>query len=94
MFTDLSRLGTFNALLSEGEHLYAYADTRLHWVERKAPFSRAQLIDEDLEVDFSQETKPRDRVAVIATTPLTSNETWTRCGKDEFGVFRAGERIA
>jgi predicted glutamine amidotransferase len=33
-------------------------------------------------------------VAVIATTPLTSNETWTRCGADEFAVFREGERIA
>jgi len=94
MFTDLSGLGTFNVLLSEGEFLYAFADTRLHWIERKAPFSRAQLIDEDLEVDFSQETTPTDRVAVIATTPLTSNETWTRCGTDEFAVFREGERIA
>jgi len=94
LLADLSGLGTFNALLSEGEDLYAYADTRLHWVERKAPFSRARLIDEDLEVDFSEETTPDDRVAVIATTPLTSNEKWTRCGADEFVVFRAGDRIA
>jgi glutamine amidotransferase len=48
MFTDLSGLWTFNAILSEGEYLYTFADTRLHWVERKAPFSRARLVDEDL----------------------------------------------
>jgi glutamine amidotransferase len=28
-------------------------------------------------MDFSEVTTPQDRVAVIATTPLTDNETWT-----------------
>jgi glutamine amidotransferase len=72
----------------------AFAASRLHRFERKAPFSRARLVDEDLDVDFSEETTPDDRVAVIATTPLTSNETWTRCGTGAFMVFREGERIA
>ncbi|OGP83367.1 MAG: class II glutamine amidotransferase [Deltaproteobacteria bacterium RBG_13_65_10] len=94
LFTDLSGHGTFNALLSEGECLYAFADTKLHWIQRKAPFSRARLLDEDVEVDFSKETTPKDRVAVIATTPLTVNETWNRCAKNELAVFAGGERAA
>ena len=28
-------------------------------------------------VDFTEMTTPEDRVAVIATLPLTDNETWT-----------------
>jgi predicted glutamine amidotransferase len=28
-------------------------------------------------VDFRQLTSPADRVAVVATTPLTDNENWT-----------------
>ena len=44
---------------------------------RQAPFAAAHLCDEDLTMDFSEVTTPQDRVAVIATTPLTDNETWT-----------------
>ena len=93
-FQELSALGTLNAILSDGDFLYAFADTRLHFIERRAPFSRARLLDDDLEVDFAEETTPKDRVAVIATAPLTSNETWTRFAKDEFAVFQSGERVA
>ena len=33
-------------------------------------------MDEDMTVDFSEVTTPDDRVALIATKPLTDNETW------------------
>ncbi|MDP3940167.1 MAG: class II glutamine amidotransferase [Deltaproteobacteria bacterium] len=89
----VAKVGSFNVLLSEGDYLYAHAATRLHWIVRKAPFSKARLIDEDLEVDFSDETTPNDRVAVIATAPLTDNEAWERCRRGEFAVFRDGDRI-
>ncbi|WP_142805239.1 class II glutamine amidotransferase [Tepidiphilus sp. J10] len=69
--------GEFNFLLSNGERLYAHASTRLCHLVRQAPFAAAHLCDEDLTMDFSEVTTPRDRVAVIATTPLTDNETWT-----------------
>lgn len=89
----LAKLGPFNVLLSEGDHLYVHAATRLHWIVREAPFAKARLIDEDLEVDFSKETTPRDRVAVIATAPLTANERWERCRRGEFAVFHEGARV-
>lgn len=68
--------GEFNFLLSCGESLYAHASTRLSYIVRQAPFARAHLKDQDLSVDFSEVTTPNDRVAVIATLPLTDNENW------------------
>jgi glutamine amidotransferase len=83
--------GTFNFLLSDGKHLYARCATKLHHIVRKAPFKTATLSDEDLCVDFSTVTTPRDRVAVIATQPLTRDETWTKAEVGDLWVFRGGK---
>tara|TARA_R110002049_G_scaffold41861_5_gene125478 strand:- start:3137 stop:3979 length:843 start_codon:yes stop_codon:yes gene_type:complete len=69
--------GEFNFLLSNGERLFAHCSSRLVYVIRQAPFSTAHLSDEDVSVDFASVTTPDDRVAVIATLPLTDNERWT-----------------
>ncbi len=55
----LSALGAFNFLLSDGERLFAHCSTQLAYIERRAPFTKARLIDADLEVDFSQVTTPQ-----------------------------------
>lgn len=68
--------GEFNFLLSNGERLFAHCSSRLAYIVRQAPFAVAHLSDEDVSVDFSSVTTPDDRVAVIATLPLTDNETW------------------
>ncbi|THF60158.1 class II glutamine amidotransferase [Pseudothauera rhizosphaerae] len=68
--------GEFNFLLSNGERLFAHCATRLTYIVRQAPFADAHLNDQDVTVDFSELTTPADRVAVIATTPLTDNERW------------------
>ncbi|MEL7243230.1 MAG: class II glutamine amidotransferase, partial [Cyanobacteria bacterium J06573_2] len=60
---------------------------------RKAPFAAAHLIDEDVTVDFNELTRPKDRVAVIATTPLTDNEVWTQIQPGELLTFLDGEPI-
>ncbi|AVP56456.1 class II glutamine amidotransferase [Pulveribacter suum] len=85
--------GTFNFLLSNGQALWAHASTHLHWIERRHPFAVAQLSDEDLQVDFAPLTTPSDRVAVIATAPLTNNEQWTAFAPGELGVFVQGQRL-
>jgi predicted glutamine amidotransferase len=72
----LAAHGTFNMLLSNGQALWAHASTSLHWLQREHPFRAAALRDEDLQVDFAQQTTPQDRVAVIATDPLTRDEPW------------------
>jgi glutamine amidotransferase len=57
---------------------------------RQHPFGAATLADEDLSVDFGALTTPADRVAVIATEPLTSGETWTAMAPGELQVFVDG----
>ncbi|MDX2243049.1 MAG: class II glutamine amidotransferase [Leptolyngbyaceae cyanobacterium bins.302] len=88
--TEIAQFGSFNYLLSDGEHFFAHCSTKLCYIVRQAPFAAAHLIDEDLTVDFQELTTPSDRVAVIATTPLTDNETWTPIQPGEVLVFQDG----
>ncbi len=91
---DLGSAGSFNFLLGDGRHLFARCGTRLCYIIRKAPFGDAVLADDDVRIDFSTVTTPRDRVAVICTTPLTINETWTQGTPGELWVFDRGELCA
>jgi len=88
--SELAEHGTFNFLLSDATYLYARCDTSLCHIVRRHPFSRATLSDEDVHIDFAAVTTPRDRVAVIATRPLTSDETWTIGAPGTLWVFSAG----
>lgn len=83
--------GTFNFLLSNGDCLFAHRATELHYVARKAPFAKAHLKDQDLSVDFSAVTTPHDRVAVVATQPLTDNEHWLPLPINRVAMFADGE---
>src|SRR5205823_14209675 len=65
----IGRAGTFNMLLGDGSQLFARCATKLHYIIRQAPFRKATLCDEDVCVDFSSVTTPKDRVAVVATMP-------------------------
>jgi predicted glutamine amidotransferase len=82
--------GSFNLLLSNGQALWARASTSLHWLVRQHPFGAAQLADADLSVDFAAATSPNDRVAVIATEPLTAGEAWQVMAPGELLVFVDG----
>ncbi len=86
----LNTLGVFNILLSDSRHLFAFCSNNLSWITRRAPFGQASLIDEDMVVDFSQETTPNDIVTVVATRPLTHDETWTVMKPGELTVFHDG----
>ncbi|WP_091907073.1 class II glutamine amidotransferase [Chitinasiproducens palmae] len=88
---EIGRHGIFNFLLSNGQALFAYCSTRLHYLVRRWPFSTAHLIDADMSIDFARYTTPEDRVAVIATQPLTDDEVWTTCEPGELLMFRDGE---
>jgi glutamine amidotransferase len=44
-------------------------------------------------VDFSALAAPEDQVAVIATTPLTDNETWTAFTPGTLMLFENGEPV-
>ena len=86
----LAQYGSFNFMLSNGKYLFAHCSTKLSYVLRQAPFRVAHLKDEDMAVDFSEVTTPDDRIAVIATAPLTDNERWTQFSAGELRVFHLG----
>lgn len=83
--------GTLNFCLSNGQALFSYATTKLHWLVREYPFQHARLIDVDVEIDFSTVTTSEDRVAVITTEPLTENESWQAYQPGEMIVFKDGK---
>jgi predicted glutamine amidotransferase len=86
----LGELGVFNMLLSDSRSLYCYCGKRLCTLTRQAPFGTATLIDEDWRVDFTQETQPTDVVTVVATRPLTRDETWTEIAPGTLLILRKG----
>jgi glutamine amidotransferase len=89
----VARHGTFNFMLSNGLALWAHASTKLFYVERRHPFAHATLSDEDLSIDFAEHTEPTDRVAVVVTAPLTTNETWLPFAAGELKVFVDGALV-
>lgn len=89
----IRRHGEFNFLLSNGQGLLAHCTSRLWYVVREWPFREAHLADMDMSIDFARETAPEDRVAVIATAPLTDNEEWTAFAPDELILFQDGRPV-
>lgn len=87
-------LGVFNCLLSNGEWLFAFCTSKLAQITRRAPFGPAQLKDVDVTVDFQSQTTPNDVVTVLATEPLTANETWTLYQPGEWSLWRRGECVS
>ena len=83
-----------NFLLSNGEWQMAHANTLLHYLIRKPPFGKATLIDEDFSIDFAALKKEEERMAVIATLPITCDEKWHQFAVNEFILFHKGEIVA
>ena len=88
---EIAQFGTFNIMLSNGAALFVHCSTKLHYIVRQFPFTTAHLSDRDVTIDFAEVTTPKDRVAVIATQPLTNNETWSALAPGEFNVFVDGD---
>ncbi|RME33644.1 MAG: class II glutamine amidotransferase [Gammaproteobacteria bacterium] len=88
---DLEGLGVFNFLMSDSHHLYAWCSTRLCWLTRRHPFGPAHSIDTGEWEDFSELTTPDDVVTIIASRPLTDNETWNDMARGSLEVFHEGE---
>ncbi|CAM9679575.1 unnamed protein product [Chrysoparadoxa australica] len=90
----------FNFLMSNGETLLAgcWPGSRpgsitwnsLFYTVREFPFPQVSLSDCDYTVDFAKLAKPKDRVTVLATAPLTKNEQWKEMAKGELSAFVHG----
>jgi glutamine amidotransferase len=96
VLTEINEYGNFNCLMSDGEYLFCYYDKNsyngLYFVERKAPFDRIRLLDEDFEINLSKQKSPDQRGFIIATEPLT-NENWEEFNPGLLTVFKDGEII-
>lgn len=90
---EIAAYGTFNYLLSDGESFFAHCATKLAYLVREAPFAAAHLIDEDIAVNFQEMTAPSDRVAIVATTPLTDNEAWIIMKPGQLMAFQNGQPV-
>ncbi|GBG01100.1 class II glutamine amidotransferase [Azospira sp. I13] len=90
---DLGTRGECNFLLSNGDWLFVHCSTQLTYIVRQAPFAKAHLKDQDVTVDFSEVTTPDDRVAVIATQPLTDDEVWTPMEPGSLWWFEEGKVV-
>ena len=86
----IAKHGTFNFLLSNGEALWAHASTQLHYVLRQHPFAQVHLKDDDVSVDLASLNSPQDRLAIVVTEPLTTNEDWVAMAPGELQVFVDG----
>lgn len=86
--------GTFNFLLSNGQALWAHASTKLHYLVRQHPFTEVHLRDEDIKMDLSEHNCPDDRLAIVVTEPLTTNENWIALQPGEFVTFVEGLPLA
>ncbi|MCF6282002.1 MAG: class II glutamine amidotransferase [Candidatus Polarisedimenticolaceae bacterium] len=88
---DIAKFGIFNFMLSNGECLFVFCTTKLSYIVRQHPFSTASLKDKDVTIDFREHAAPGDRVAVIATEPLTVDETWIDVPQKKLLIFQDGE---
>jgi predicted glutamine amidotransferase len=86
-------LGEFNFLFSNGETLFAHCSSKLSYIIRESPFTKAVLKDEEVSVDFNSITTQKDRVAIIATTPLTENENWINLEPGNLWMFLDGAPV-
>jgi predicted glutamine amidotransferase len=95
--TELSKhigaFGEFNFLMSNGDVLFAHCSTFLTYIVRQSPFRTARLKDQEMTVDFGDLTTSDDRVAVIATAPLTNDETWNDMKRGSLWWFDEGEVV-
>lgn len=62
----------------------------LHYLVREPPFGSAHLADCDYRIDFATRTNEDDRVAVIATAPLTDDEDWVELTRGQLILFDDG----
>ncbi|MGB3611629.1 MAG: class II glutamine amidotransferase [Cellvibrio sp.] len=91
---EIATHGTFNIMLSNGELLFTHCSTHLAYVERRYPFTRVTLVDSETSLDLSAHNSQDDRMVVIATKPLTRDETWVSYQPGQTLMFRAGLIVA
>ena len=91
--SDVSESGVFNFLLADPQYLYAHCSTQLFYVLRECVSQTECLKSEELAIRLAQDSDGMQRVAAVATEPLTRDEGWHPLPRGKVMVFREGERV-
>jgi predicted glutamine amidotransferase len=91
---DLGSDGIFNFLLADGRFLFARCGDSLVHILRKPPLGQATLVDAAVSVNFAEVMRGAGQLAVVATAPLTRDETWIPATPGTLWVFHDGELVA
>jgi predicted glutamine amidotransferase len=91
---ELGSDGIFNFLLADGRFLFARCGDSLVHILRKPPLGQATLVDAAVSVNFAEVMRGTGQLAVVATAPLTRDETWLPATPGTLWVFRDGELVA
>jgi predicted glutamine amidotransferase len=90
---ELGSDGIFNCLIADGRFLFARCGDSLFHIVRKPPLGQATLVDAEVQVDFAEVMRGAGTLAVVATQPLTRDETWVRATPGTLWVFHDGELV-
>jgi predicted glutamine amidotransferase len=89
----IARHGNFNLLLTNGDAVYSHCSSNLYSLNREHPFPNVRLVDCDISMDLSALNHATDRMIIIATEPLTSDELWKAYAIGESKVFVDGQEL-
>lgn len=90
---ELSKVGIFNLLLSNGEWQLVYANTLMFYVKHSRKSGKATLVDMKKTVNFAKTMKTRQKSIVFATSPLTNNENWQQLAVGECLICQNGKIV-
>lgn len=90
-----SKLGRFNFLLSDGTTLWAYADDRLSFIERRPPYGGelVRLHDDGYAISLKEVKRPDERAILVATESLTDEAGWQSLNPRELLIVREGRAV-
>jgi glutamine amidotransferase len=91
--SEVSQFGVFNFLLSDSRHLYAHRSTNLFYVLRECVSQTECLKSDELTIRLAQHSNGMQRVAAIATEPLTRDEGWQPVPARKVMAFLGGEKF-
>lgn len=90
---ELGEDGIFNFLLADGRFLFARCGDNLAHVVRKPPHGQEALADAEVQVNLAEVKRSSGTLAVVATEPLTQDETWVRATPGTLWVFHDGALV-
>lgn len=92
---EINKYGSLNCIFSDGKYLLCYHDkdgyNGLCFVQRRSPYGKVKLVDEDWEVNLAEEKSPDQEGYIVATKRLTKAEHWEDFEPGELIVFTEGK---